>query len=112
MEQPELNIGNIARGAVPEIFDRAINEVLSNIADTNTVADAKRKVTLSFEFKPDTKREVATVVFSCETKLCGAEAASSQVYIVRRAGKAVGLADQDPRQIALFHQPVDSKEKN
>lgn len=61
-----INIGNIAKGCVPEVFEHAMQQVLKNIADINTSATQKRQITLKFTFKPSESREVGEVTFQCE----------------------------------------------
>jgi hypothetical protein len=60
-----LNIANIAGGALVEQVDAEINKVLNNILDPNTNPIKKRKITVTLTFLPSEDR-TADVVF--ETK--------------------------------------------
>jgi hypothetical protein len=51
-----VNLGSIARGAAMEIFELEIAKIAANIADPNTKASKKRKLTLEFTFTPDSDR--------------------------------------------------------
>ena len=45
MQEPiTINIGNVADGAMMEAFDKALREVLANIADLSTPATQKRSI--------------------------------------------------------------------
>ena len=50
------NIGNLCGGAIPEVFDRTLEQVMKNIADINCPAEQKREITLKISFKPVQKR--------------------------------------------------------
>ncbi len=105
MEHPDLNIANIVKGAVPEVFDRALGEVLANMADPNTPYAGKRSIVLTFDFTPDKTRESARVQVKCATKLSGKEPDEGHVFIVRRQGKVTGIA-HDPQQLSLLREPT------
>jgi hypothetical protein len=100
-EAIELNIGNICNGAVPQLFDREVREVLENIADVNTPADSKRKITLEFTFAPTPDRKSAVVSVSCKSKTSGAEDQAGTIFFRKKLGKIEAFAE-DPRQDALF----------
>ena len=102
--QPEpisLTINNVAEGAVPERFLREVRAVLDNIADTNTSAEAKRKIVLTFEFEPTADRRSAQVSFECTSKTLGAEKKVGTIYFVEHNGK-IDAYTSDPRQEMLF----------
>jgi hypothetical protein len=61
MVREGMNIGNICRGAVPEVFTRALQDVFINIKDANTNPEQKREVTLTFTFEPSATREVGKI---------------------------------------------------
>ena len=105
MEAASLNIGNICNGAVLEVFQRAVEEVAKNIKDLNTGENTKRKVTLEFTFAPFPDRTGANVSFNCSTKLSSVKAVPGIIFVTEIQGKATAFA-HDPRQEALFHEPV------
>lgn len=100
-EAAELNIGNICGGAVPEVFDREIREILENISDLNTKPDAKRQITLVFDFMPGPDRKSAVVNFTCKSKQAGVESKAGTIFFSKRLG-AIQAYTEDPRQDRLF----------
>ncbi len=57
----EISITSICGGAVPEIFQRELYEVLKNIADPNTNPEKTRTITLKFIFKPTEDMSSASI---------------------------------------------------
>ena len=43
-EREEVSLSNLCNGAIEEVFQREWAEVMRNIGDVNTPAEAKRKV--------------------------------------------------------------------
>jgi GH35 family endo-1,4-beta-xylanase len=99
-----MNIGNIARGSVPQVFEAALHEVLKNISDINTPATQKRSIILKFSFEPSETREVGEITFHAETKLASIKAAKGNFFIAKRGSDVRGYA-RDPKQDELFAQP-------
>lgn len=64
-----MNIANIADGALVEQADIEIKKVFANIMDPNTVTNLKRKITIEIEFKADEGRDVSEVKFKTWSKL-------------------------------------------
>lgn len=98
-----MNIGNIARGSVPEVFAHALEQVYKNISDINTSATQKRSIVLKFTFDPSETREVGEVTFSCETKIASIKAAKGNFFLAKRGSEVRGYA-RDPKQDELFAQ--------
>lgn len=101
MEPETLNLQNICGGAVEEVFQRELTQVLANISDINTDAEAKRKITFEFTFFPFEDRSGAKVIFACSSKQAPAEAASGTAFFTRRGTGFVAIA-HDPKQARLF----------
>jgi hypothetical protein len=98
-----LNIGNVCGGAVDEVFQREMTEVLKNIADPNTPAESKRKIVLEFTITPGHTREVAEIEFRCASKIVPATSAKGSIFLAKRHG-SVQAFTRDPRQETLFKQ--------
>jgi len=96
-----LNIGNVCGGAVNEVFERELQEVLKNIADPNTPAAAKRKIVLEFTFNPGHTREVAEVEFKCISKTVPTSSVKGNIFLSKRHGSVLAFA-RDPRQEEMF----------
>ena len=100
-EIPELNISNICGGAVPERFDLEVREVLKNIKDLNTAAEAKRTLTIKFEFSPSKDRNYVAVDMSVSRKNAVLETVSGGLFL-RGDGDRVRAFTEDPRQLQIF----------
>jgi len=100
-EREEVSLSNLCNGAIEEVFQREWNEVLRNIGDVNTAAEAKRKVTLELTLKPFKDRSGAQVSFSCKSKTLPVEAVEGTVFL-RRVGTALVAVNHDPKQIRMF----------
>lgn len=98
-----MNIGNVARGSVPEVFEHALQQVLKNISDPNTSATQKREIVLKFTFKPSESREVGEITFQCSEKLASIKAAVGNFFLSRRGNEVRGYA-RDPKQDDLFKE--------
>ena len=111
----ELNIGNINEGAIPQLFDHALREVLLDIADVNKPAEAVRTITIKLAFKPSPDRKIATVVNQVTTKIADVEPKAGTIFIASKqlGGKTVVNAfAEDPRQDRLFiRQPPASENR-
>jgi hypothetical protein len=111
--QPEpidLNIGNICEGAVPELFLREVINVLQNIADVNTPADAKRKISMEWVFLPTPDRKSAVVSVTCTSKIAGVEAKAGTIYFRQSPiTKGIEAYAEDPRQDILFARSCTSR---
>lgn len=102
LSEPEgISITTICNGGVPEVFARELGEVLANIADPNTHAEASRSLTLKFVFKPHEDRSGAHVAFTCKPMLQPVRVSKSQVFLSRHTGQLKAYA-ADHRQVALF----------
>lgn len=64
-----INLEKFAGGALAEKFNVGLKEVLENIADPNTEATKKRKLTLELTFESDEERELSMVDIVVKTKL-------------------------------------------
>lgn len=99
----ELTLEGLHDGAVPEMFQAALERVLENIRDLNTDNKTKRAITLSVTFSTNEERNVSDVIIQCGTKLAGLKGVQSLVYIGKHEGRTVAV--EQPRQDELFPQP-------
>jgi hypothetical protein len=112
MPKPDLkpvNLGSIARGALMELFELEIAKVAANIADSNTKATAKRKVTFELIFQPDQERRGIDVTTRASVKLAGIADHSSRIYLGKDTENRPLLFDSDPRQDLLFEPPAEKE---
>lgn len=97
----KLNIGNICKGSVPEVFDQALEKVVENFKDVNTPVDQKRKIVLEFVFNPYSDRSGAEISMSCKAGLAGIQTVAGTMFVSQKASSKESYAS-DPRQDDLF----------
>ena len=102
MASEQLSLGNIMNGGLVELFDRELTEVVRNIADVNCPADKPRRISLEVYFKPFDDRSGAEVQVKCTSKLAGAGAPKTQIFLARDKAGKVRAWSNDPRQVSLF----------
>lgn len=69
MKNIDINILQLAQGAVQEKLDREFEKVFENIQDPNVNATAKRTITLKIDLVPDDVRQVVKTNVSATSKL-------------------------------------------
>lgn len=77
----KINLDTLAGGAVSERFNRELQLVLNNIADPNTDAKKKRKLTITVTFAPDEKRSLAGLSILAKKALVPAKEIETQLVI-------------------------------
>ena len=87
----------MARGGVMERVDYEMAKVIDNIMDANTKATAKRKITLTVEFKPDDDRANIVVDYTVKTALAPTNAVRTVLYAAS-SDTLVEMAPQIPGQ--------------
>jgi hypothetical protein len=100
-----INLGSVAKGAAIELFEKAIDAVVRNIADTDTEAGAEREIVLKFKFKPEGDRRGIEILTTASTKLAGAMKHKSRAYVGKDTAGGQHLFLEDPRQDTLFDLP-------
>lgn len=105
MDSPEVvTLTTLADGAALELFQRALGEVLANIDNESTDAEAKRTIRLEVTFSPDDERRLADISVKCSTKLAGIRGASTRIFMGRHKGELVAV-ESNPQQAKLFPTP-------
>lgn len=112
METIKKSILEMARGAFLERVDYEMVKVLDNILDANTVADKKRKLTVSIVFTPDNDRQNIGVAFECKSTLVPAAPAVTSLYVAgeNHTGEiqVVEMVPQVPGQMSLDGQEQEA----
>lgn len=65
----ELKLETLNNGAVSELFDRELTEVMKNISDINTMPKEPRKITIEIEIVPTEERNIAAMKITAKSKL-------------------------------------------
>lgn len=100
MPAEPVDLFNLARGAVSERFEQALQDVLLNILDPNHPAEKKREIHIKLVFHPDDKRQTAGVDIEVITKPQPRMAVSTLLFIGKTQGRCVAF-ENDPRQMEL-----------
>jgi len=69
MKNIDLNLSQMAHGAIQEKLDGELEKIFENIHDPNTPYKTKRTLTIKLDFAPDEKREVILFDSNFTTKL-------------------------------------------
>ena len=84
-----LNISNIADGALVEQVDCEIQKVLANIIDVNTDATKKRKIVVTLTFEPSDDRDITDVTFETKSQLQPSRKQTTRVAFEKHGSKIV-----------------------
>ena len=102
MERTEIvSLETLNGGAVVERFNIALQEVLDNIIDPNTVATKERSIVLKITLKPDEDRELCAVKITSEAKLAPIAPLGTHFFIGMKGGKGVAC-ERSIRQSDMF----------
>lgn len=99
-ESKKHSILEMARGAFLERTDYEMNRILENILDANTQATAKRKLTITLEFKPDDGRQTIAVSCAAKSTLAHTNPVVTSLYIADE-DNVVEMVPQVPGQYAI-----------
>jgi hypothetical protein len=105
----ELNVGNILGGKFPERFQKAVQQLIDNMRDPNTPADASRKISFEFTFKPTEDRQTAAVMLETKMKLASMEGVAGTIYVSKAEGTLKAYT-RDIRQEVMFEEVAASKQ--
>lgn len=81
MEQRIQRLDDLMNGAMTERFNRELSQVMRNIQDPNTDARAKRKITITLEFAPNERRDMATLKMDISSRIAPSAAISQAVFL-------------------------------
>ncbi len=117
----ELNLKDIANGAVQELFENELDKILENIKDPNTSLKKARKLTINFTFKPlQDDRDIVSVEINTKSTLAPVESIATQI-LIDKAGNRLNAVEFNKNAMKgqqvledLSHQELqqDIKEKN
>ena len=100
MNNAQKSILQMARGAILERADYEMARIIENTMDANTAPAAKRKLTLTLEFKPDAERQVIQVSCAAKLALAPTNPVVTSVYVADGAN-VVEMAPQVPGQVDI-----------
>jgi len=103
----EVNILELAQGAIQEQINNETGIILTNILDPNTDPMAARKLTVTLTFKPDENRNVVKCSVQAKATIVPVKAISVSL-MVEPDGKgnphASEILKNDPNQMAAFEE--------
>jgi hypothetical protein len=100
----DVNIFTVADGALVELFDEAWRQVLENIGDPNTEAEAVRRISLEISVVPSEDRSLAAVSVRPKVKLAATQGHSSAVFLSRDGSGRVVARQPEGKQQGLFEK--------
>lgn len=106
MTMRKFTLSTLKGGALEERFQEGLKEVAMNIADPNTEARLKRKITLEITFSPNEGRDHAAIAIAVKTKLQPYMEVNGELFF-GYDGQTGELTAQehDPDQRRLFTEP-------
>ncbi len=97
MSNINTSIIEMARGAIMERVDLETARVVDNIADINTKATAKRKITITIEFVPDDTRQNIQVSATAKSTLAPTVPVSTSLYVTADGNGEMMIAEMTPQ---------------
>jgi hypothetical protein len=97
----EVTLETLQGGAALELFQREWDRAIANLVDPNTLAKAKRTVTLKVTILPEEDRESGDIVLEVGSKLAGTRPVKSRIWVGEKDGRPVG-AEFNPNQPDFF----------
>jgi hypothetical protein len=92
-----LPLSALKEGAIEELFQHAMGQVLSNIRDPNTSAEAKRKIVIQIDCMPAGDRSAVLLDIAVKNTLAGASPIKTLLTI------------KDDGRMVTAHEPEQAK---
>lgn len=91
------SILTMAQGAIEEKVDYEVSRVIDNILDLNTKPDAKRKITVTLEFTPDSERRHIQLAVTAKSALVPTAAVNTSMLITTDGNGETVVAEMVPQ---------------
>lgn len=112
MDTLRKSIMEMSRGAFLERVDYEMVKVIDNILDANTVADKKRKLTVTLVFSPDNDRRNIGVAVEAKSTLVPSAPIVTSLYVAGENStgevQIVEMVPQVPGQLSLDGQEQEA----
>ena len=95
-----VTLGSLNSGAISDLFEESLGQVLENIGDDNTKSDAERKIPIEISFKPNKNRSFAETKILVKTKLASIRPHEGSVAL-SFDGRTISAYTDDPKQTEL-----------
>ncbi len=106
MAEEIVTLASIGNGAALELFEKELQSVIANIADTNTSAKAKREIIIKVTIQPDEIRGIGFAVLEVKSKLASVKPVSSTMYFGKKDGQLVAVQNNFT-QPGIFDDPTE-----
>lgn len=93
-----VNLTNLARGALPEMFKQELDRVVANILDPNTPAEAKRSIRIDVTVEPNEERTAARYFVEVSSKIAPFKGTADVMFVGRRRGEPVAVVNNMEQQ--------------
>lgn len=103
MQQKELDLNTIAGGSIPPRFKVELEKVMANIADLNTGAKKKRKITIEVTIEPDDERQLGHCWVHVKSKLAELKPCSTPLFFARSGNKLTAIENSPGPEIFPDH---------
>lgn len=90
------SILRMAAGAIEERVDYEVSRVIDNILDASTKPDAKRKITITLEFQPDSERKHIGLSATAKSTLAATTPVSTSMVITSDGNGEMVVAEMVP----------------
>ena len=97
----EKSIMEMAMGAFQERADYEMSKIIQNILDANTSPTAKRRMTITLDFKPDEDRSYVEVSCTVKSTLAATKPVATMLYVAN-AETVTELTPQIAGQTDLY----------
>jgi len=104
----EVNILEMAGGAILEQINNEANKIMANIIDPNTVPTVARKLTVTLTFKPNEDRQITQTTAQAKSTLAPVKSIVTSIFVEEDNNgkpKARELTKSDPNQESMFVEP-------
>ena len=104
MNNQNLTLSSIAKGAINERFSEELSKVIKNIEDPNTDATAKRKITITVVLSPNATRGIVSAKFDTKSTLAPRYSIGTNMFVGREGDKTVCFEignDVSPNQVVI-----------
>jgi hypothetical protein len=103
----KVELADFEHGVITELFDEEIKNVLSNIADENTVPNAERAITIKIAIKPDKLRRAAEVKVHVSSNLAKIKPAESFMFFDRdETGEFMAFEDEPGKDLPGINELI------
>lgn len=111
MKAKQNSIVEMAKGAIMERIDYEMSRVIDNIADVNTKATAKRKITIVIELTPDDSRQNIQASATAKSTLAPTNPITTSLFVTSDGNGEAIIAEMIPQIPGQLNIQGDEQEQ-